>query len=232
MLAGMLFANVAGAVGVDFTVNGCPGSAGTSQQQAMECAAGTAADLVITFQPAEDVADMVAADWILDITTQGDVGSTANFWDVQALNPTAFSVQRTIPVASCLGYYLNFWNVTDAGGAWAAAVRNPHTVRIAGLVYRPSGVAVRANQKIFAAIMRLDVGASVEAGGSLVGCCASGTSLLMKQLIPSSASGSTTTILTGGSLTFGPVSVDPSGGCTGPVESHRKSWGALKSLYR
>ena len=228
-----LFATSAFAVGADLTVVACPGVAGASNDAGtLDCAGGSTLVLLGTFQPAEAIADLVAADAILDITV-GNANGPDNFWDLQTVNSAALNGAPSRPTSGC-STYNNAFGVANSGFAAAAAVQAPTRVRVATTSYRPSNLAATLNQKIFAFQLLIDLSTSVEAGvgGTATGCL-NPAGIVLEQIIPGSASNApVTTLTTGtGTVTGGLNSVIANGAGL-PTPAARHSWGQLKSLYR
>ena len=137
-----LLATSAFASGVDLVVTACPGNAGSSNDAGtLDCAGGATLILLGVFQPAEAITDLVAADAILDFTvTGGDLGSSANFWDLQVNNSAALNGAPGRPSTLCVGY-TNAFGVANSGFAAAAAVQSSNRVRVATTSYRPSNLS-------------------------------------------------------------------------------------------
>ena len=231
VIAGLVLAGPALASGIELSVGSCTGSPGAQTGYAnLQCAGGQDFVLVLTFEPAEDISDLVAADWILDALTSNDVHSDGNFWDWQTANASAFSLSRTIPPPQCVGFKTDAWSALNSGDSWAAAVLRSNRVRRAGSVFRPSDLAVTANQKLFLARMLLHTNEAVEAGGDLRGCCQSQITLALLQVSPVSAHSNPTTILS--SSAGATLEATPATNCVGSVGTNHRSWGALKSLCR
>lgn len=217
------------AIGCDLTVNACPGNAGASNDAGtLDCAGGAVLTLLATFQPAEVITDLVAADCILDFCVQGDITGSANFWDMETANSGALNASPQRPTTGCTGY-LNAFGVANSGSAFAAARRSESMVRIATTSYRPSNVAVNINAKVFAIALLIDASTSFEASGSPAYGCLMPNGISLEQIIPGSANNSPVTTLTSGSQMLNYVFVNGSGVVT-PTQRH--SWGALKAMYR
>lgn len=225
-----LVASPVHAVGVDLNVVACPGNAGASNNAGtLDCAGGSTLVLLGTFQPAEAVADLVAADAILDMTIVGDLGSTGNFWDFENANRDALNGAPGRPTAGCPNY-VNAFGVANSGFAAAAAVQAPSRLRIATTSYRINNLAVVANERIFAFQLLFDLSTSVEAGqgGTTTGCTAP-MGIAFAGLIPGSASNTPVTTLTSGSSSLSSVVAN---GATQPLPLVAQTWGQVKSMYR
>ncbi len=231
--AGLAFAGPALASGIDMSIGSSTGSPGAQSNYGyLECAGGQDFEVVLTFEPAEDISDLVAAEWILDARTSNDIHSTGNFWDWENTNASAFNLSRTIPSPRCVGFKPHVWSMLNAGDAWAAAVIANNRVRMTGTVYRPTELAVTANQKLFLVRMVFHTDATIEAGGGLAGCCEAYTTLEFLQVTPTSAHSNPVTALNSAGVGYTSLYLTPEGSCAGPVGARRKTWGALKSLYR
>ena len=225
-----LLALPAHAVGVDLNVVACPGNAGSSNDAGtLDCAGGSTLVLLGTFQPAEAIADLVAADAILDMTIVGDVHSTQNFWDLGTANQVALNGAPGRPAAGCPNY-VNAFGVANSGFATAAAVQAPNRIRMATTSYRINNLAVVANERIFAFQLLFDLSTSVEAnqGGTMTGCLTP-MGIGVEGLVPGSASSTPVTTLTAGSASLNTVVAN---GGNPPVPLAPQSWERLKSMYR
>ena len=225
-----VFATSAHAVGCDFTVIACPGNAGASQDAGtLDCAGGATLTILGTFQPAEAIADFAAADCIVDICLDnaGDLHGVDAFWDFQTANAGALNGTARRPATGCVGYADPF-SPLGSGFALASAVLSTEMLRIAVISYRPSGLSVLANSKLFAFALTIDASTSLEAGGTAPGCT-SQASMTLEQVIPGSLSGVPTTTLTTGSLAMNYIFIN---GAPFVVAAKRHSWGSLKSLFR
>lgn len=224
------FATSAFAVGADLTVVACPGVAGASNDAgALDCAGGSTLVLLGTFQPAEAIADLVAADAILDFTVAGgDMNSSASFWDLQVSNSAALNGAAARPGSGC-STYNNAFGVANSGFAAAAAVQRSDRVRVATTSYRPSNLAATLNQKIFAFQLLIDLSTSAEASGSGGTGCTLPIALALEQIIPGSASNAPVTTLTSGSSALNYVLAN---GGSLPTATSRRSWGQLKAMFR
>jgi len=223
-----LWAVPAGAAGVDLDLVACAGASGAAYQANVDCAGGGTFPLFVTFAPAEAISDLVALDTFFDLTVPGGDVTTlnANFWDFANSNAGAMQPRHLRPASGC-GAYLDTWNATNAGEAFGANVIGPTLVRMAATVYRPTGVGVSTNQKLFGCLLLLNTLTSLEAGGTHGGCTRFVT-VRATQATPASASGSPTTTLTGPNLnTSAYVSLNDV-----PVPTTRRTWGRLQSLYR
>ena len=228
-----LFASSAYAVGCDLTVVACPGVAGASNDAGtLDCAGGVTLVVLGTFQPAEAIADLVAADAILDITV-ANANSGSNFWDFQTANSAALNGAPNRPATLC-STYTNAFGVANSGFAAAAAVQSPNRVRIATTSYRPSNLAAALNQKIFAFQLSFDLSTSAEAnqGGTSTGC-QSPAGIVLEQIIPGSASNAPVTTLSTGTGTIpGGLNSVIANGAGLPTAATRHTWGQLKNMYR
>ncbi len=232
LLCGLLclFATSAFAIGADLTVVACPGVAGASNDAGtLNCAGGSTLLLLGTFQPAEAIADLVAADAILDFTIAGgDINSSANFWDLQTNNSAALNGAPGRPTSGC-STYANAFGVANSGFAAAAAVQRSDRVRVATTSYRPNNLATTANQKIFAFQLLIDLSTSAEASGAGGNGCLQPIALALEQIIPGSASNAPVTTLTSGSSALNYVLAN---GGSLPTATSRRSWGQLKAMFR
>src|SRR5438128_8031015 len=79
-----LFATSAYASGVDLAFNACPGGTGaTFDAGTQDCTATgpLSTAMYMVFQPADAALDLTAIDVTIDMQVQGDLSSSANFWD-------------------------------------------------------------------------------------------------------------------------------------------------------
>jgi len=231
-----LLATSAFAGGLNLTVGGCPnngtavanGDAGT-----LDCATGTGVTMLVTFMPAEAIADLVGIDLIMDITVNGDVNSTANFWDFAVNNSGGLQTDHRRPAAGCTApVYQNQWNVSSAGSAAAGAIRGPGSVRIAGQCQRPTLFVATANQRLFGIQFTVDPSTSVEQGGTGAGC-STPAGFALQHVLPASANNLPVTLLTEPDPTTAPFGQRVMfNGAALPTPADRHSWGQLKNLYR
>jgi hypothetical protein len=240
--------------GIDLSVGACPGNPGaigsdpqpiparvvavdTGSGFAVPCASGAVIALLGTWSPAEDVPDLVGLDGILDLFV-ADGLDTNPFWSFDPagcnLNGLGSSQSRP-PGCSTPVLYQNTFAPAGSGSGIAAMRQDPTRVRIAFTCFRPSGLAVAANQQLFGMQILVDGSAASEAGGECPGCCSEAW-MTWGQADPRSMSGAPTTTLqwsTGNfngfssSMRFHGATAD----CT-PVPTRSRTWGQLKSLYR
>ena len=104
-------------------------------------------------------------------------------------------------------------------------------MRIAAQCQRPSFLTVIANQKLFGFQMSVDASTSAEGGGAALGC-GSAAGIVLEQIIPGSAVGTFTTMLTSPDVSSGQGQSVIFNGASLPTTTSRHSWGQLKSLYR
>ena len=231
-----LFATSAFAAGVDLTFGACPGNAGATDQAAsFDCSAGDVLSFFACFQPNEAIPDLAAADCIADLAVQGDLDTSASFWDFSA-NSAGLGLTHTRPATGCTGYTAT-WSPSGSGEAVAFARISPSILRMGIVVYRPSNLSVVANQKLFAFNLTIDTSTSAEGGGGTgAGCSTVPATFVLQQLNPGSAGGGATTILVTGSAATNCTQMGANGTAGAPacgaVPVQRHTWGRLKSLYR
>jgi len=225
-------ASSASAVGIDVSFVNCTGDPGFTRQANLDCAGGAATTMLVHFQPAEAISDLVALDTIADFWVQApgvDINTpTGNFWDFENVRPGGLTVDWLRPAGACADYR-NVWNAHGSGGDIAALVRSPNNTRIAALVYRPDPVAVAQDERLFGLQLILSTAGAVQAGGSFGGC-PDVTQVYLDQGVPQSAAANATTTL----VNCGPYfCVGPQATLNDtPVPATRRTWGQLKSLYR
>lgn len=182
--------------------------------------------MLVSFAPQERISDLVRADAVIDLAVAGYLNTNATFWDFESVNTAALSSSHLRPLG-CASY-LNTFAVTGAGSSVSGHVVSLQHIRIDLSAYRPTPVAVLAEQKLFGMQLMIDLGSSLEAGGASTGCGDAAT-LALTRLTPVSASGSTATAFDNtGDLLPHTVQVNP--GFIDPVA--RQTWGTLKALYR
>lgn len=227
-----LCASSAFAVGVDLSVNACPGGAGVANDAgALDCAGGALLSLNGVFQPNEALPDMNGIDIVFDIGIAGDIHSNATFWDFANANSAALNGSQTRSTGAGCNTYNAAWSPSGSGaGTLGVDMGQPNRMRVVALCYRPSGLAVTANQKIWGIALTIDASTSAEFnGGSGPSGCSMGANVTLNQIIPRTVSGNDGSALTSQSL-FG-QSVNVNGGTT-PVPTAKHTWGQLKSMYR
>ena len=233
-----LYATSAFAVGVDLTAAACPGNAGSASEVAsFDCSVGDVLQFFCNFQPNEAIPDLVAIDCVADLAVQGDLATSANFWDFFSTNGAAVGLSHVRPATGCTGY-LSTWSPVGSGEAIAYSPRSPSIIRMGVVCFRPSVLAVTANQKLFGYAMTIDTGTSAEFNGGVgpVGCSTVPATMVLQQLVPGSATGLSTSTLVAGSLATNCNLIGANGTSGSPtcqaVPVQRHTWGRLKSLYR
>jgi hypothetical protein len=233
-----LYATSAFAVGADLTATACPGNAGSaSEVGTFDCSVGDVLQFFCNFQPNEAIPDLVGIDCVCDLAVQGDLATTASFWDFGTGNPAALGLSHTRPAAGCTGY-LSTWSPVGSGEAVAYAPRSPSITRMGIVAFRPTILAVTANQKLFGWALTVDTGTSAEFNGGVgpAGCSTVPATMVLQQLSPGSSTGAATSLLVAGSLASNCNLIGANGTAGSPnclaVPVQRHTWGRLKSLYR
>lgn len=233
-----LLASRASAAGLDLSALACPGNTGISDDAGtLDCANGSVVELLVTFEPAEDIADFDRFDVLIyGQVAGGDLSSTASFWGPRSgwFQSGSFGVAAAPRngMASCVGYTRALDGV--AGGvAGAVNVTGATTFRIDAIGYRETALPLLANQKVLALVLRFDSAVHIPAESPLPGCnlpvCFS-----LQQLTPRHSDNTPATTLTTSALYGTLVSINGSGGrveCA-LVPVRRQTWGQLKTLYR
>lgn len=233
-----LLASSVSASGFDLSALACPGNSGISDDAGtLDCATGSVVELIVTFQPAEDIADFDRFDVLLyGQVAGGDLSSTASFWGPGSgwFQSGAFGVAAAPRdgMASCGGYTRALDGVSG-GVAGAVNVTGATTFRIDALGYRETPMSLTANQKVLAMVLRFDSAVHIPAESPLPGCSLP-VCFSLQQLTPRHSDNTPGTILKT-SAQFGTlVSINGSGGqveCA-LVPVRRQTWGQLKQLYR
>jgi hypothetical protein len=181
------------AAGAELTVNACPGNAGASHDAGtLDCAGGEALRLMVTYQPERAIPDLAAVDCVLSMAVPGGLTGPTKFWDLSAANVSALSGSTVLPAAVCSGYKSLFQGA-GAGFAVAAGMRGPNTLLISSTAYRPKGVNVAADARLFVLGLTIDASTAVEADpGGLAGC-QTPVSIAIESLTPGSLTDSTVT---------------------------------------
>ena len=226
-----LFAPSAFAVGADLSVFACPDGPGASfDAGALDCAGGEALTLIATFMPQEALPDLAGIDLVFDLGINGDVNSDATFWDFANANSAALGTLQTRLAIGC-NAYTDTWASPEGSGSGALGVyQSPARARIVALAYRPSPLAVLANEKLFGLRLTIDASTSLEAGGTTTGCSKS-VCIVLDELFPRTFSGNDGTALTSGSV-FGNQVIINAGPFCFVIPTRKRTWGQLKSLYR
>src|SRR5437867_4475256 len=166
----LVVASQAFAVGCDLSANACPGNAGAvADAGALDCAGGGVLVLDTTFMPNEALPDLAGIDVVYDYSIAGDVYTNANFWDFAAFNAAAIGSSHIRPATGCTGYTAT-WSLSGSGsGALGVNFTSTHQ-RLVALAFRPSGLAITANQKLWGMQITVDGSTSTEFGGLASGC--------------------------------------------------------------
>ena len=228
------FASAASAGGIDLTVNACPQNPGAGHDAVLDCATGQTVSLLATFVPGSAMSDLIAIDVDLGVTISLgcdgpncvpacdlDLGSSATFWNFSQ-NTTTSSHLRP---AGCLNY-VDTWNVGGGASLALGSMTDACSSRISAICYRPSPIAVAANDRLFGVLVVVDGSTAVEAGGTLTGC-AHFANVTLRGIQPHAQSGNDGPALTNPALSGTSVHLNDS-----PVAVRATTWGRLKSLYR
>lgn len=225
--------------GIDLSIGGCPGNAGvvgTDFSSAINaaCAGGTSVTVVATFQPQENIPDLVGIDAILDAQVGGDL-TTNGFWNFDALgcNGLALGSSHVRPGGCTSPAYTATWNLSGAGEAITAVNRGLAIERIVFSCNRPGILAVTAGQKLFASTITIDGSTASESGGTCSGCSA--PFFLVWNIARPGSNGSvvpTDLGASGGAQTGVSPQLSSNGGaalcCAVPTKKH--TWGDRKSV--
>lgn len=227
------FATSAFASGCDLTVLACPGNAGAAADAgSLDCAGGGVLSLDATFLPAGALPDLAGIDIVFDIAVAGDVNSDANFWDFATANAAAVGSSQIRPAAGCVGYTAT-WSPSGSGAGSLGVAQSPSHMRIVALCYRPTGLAITANQKLWGINITVDGSTSVESGAGTAVGCGDAACFVLNSIIPRAVSGNDGAELSSGALFGNQVTVNAG---TAPqclsVPTKKHTWGQLKSLYR
>lgn len=232
----MLCASSAFAVGADLSTGACPGVAGASADGGpIDCANFGFNTLLGVFQPAEASPDLAGIDIVIDIQVGGDVGSDASFWDFGGTEQAAIGSSHARPTGSpapCAAYTAT-WQPSGSGAGSLGVARSPNVVRIVALAYRPTGLAVTLDQKLFGFQLSIDATNASENGSGVANGCSKPACFVLNSIQPRMVSGVDGANLTSGSIFGNQVTFN--GGTAAQclaVPTRKQTWGQLKSLYR
>jgi len=228
-----LFATSAFAAGADLTANACPGGAGVaSDAGTLDCANSATLQMYVTFQPGEAATDLTGIDAVLDYQVQGDLATTATFWDFESFNQAALANNHVRPSTIC-NNYTAAWSPSGSGEGLLAFKTGPSIERIKALAYRPPALSYTLNQKLFGFGMTVDASTSAEAGGGGGPGCALPVCFVLNNVFPRLISGNVTQDLFGSAGAVGggnTVTVNGGAALCGAVPAKKHTWGQLKSL--
>jgi len=227
--------------GIDLSLGGCPNNAGVSggdfsSVATAACGSGSPITIFATFQPNENIPDLVALDGTMDAQVGGDL-TTNGFWnfDAAGCNNAALGNSHTRPAGCTSPAYTSTWNLSGAGEGILCVNRGPAIERIVFSCFRPGILAVTAGQKLFGTVITIDGSTATESGGSCSGCSA--PFFLVWNIARPGSNGSVQPADLGSSggaqAGVGPQLYANGGNalcCAVPTKKH--TWGQLKSLYR
>ncbi len=230
----LLVAASAFASGADLSAGGCPGDPGVSNSLGtLDCAGGLAYPFFATFQPAESMSDFGGFELEIDGYVDGDLSTTATFWDLT--NSAVLGISHVPDVPGACGGYFKWAAAPGSGVGVAEENLGTSTFRIVGLGFRSSTYSLSGGAKVFGMEFTIDTSWSIESGGTRAGCPLP-VCLVLKQLTPQHglyANGwQPGTALTTPASFGNTLTVNTSGGTCIAVPARRHTWGQLKSLYR
>jgi hypothetical protein len=226
----ILFApSVAGAFGIALSVGTCPGDSGASSDASFDCAAGQSVRVLGVFRPDRAYADLYALHSELQLVAAVAFES-APFWNfdfLQGCRPDALAFSHVRPALGC-DAYVDTWSPPGSGGSRSVFRRGANIERIVVGTWRPTALAVTAEQGLFGFQLVVDGSLSAEAGGSNCGGCPVGSCVIWTEGRLENQSGVFATY-------YAPSVITLNGGSGSPclaVPARRRTWGQLKSLYR
>ena len=239
----LALASSAHAAGLDLTSGACPGNPGaTADGGSFDCVNGNVLEMILTFEPAEDIPQFISFDATFHgELAGGDLNSTATFWNAANDGPNAALLNVAFaPIggfAVCGGYTRTFGAVTGSGLVAAMVVETPATFRIVAAGFLPAPRAVAQDEKLFGLAIDFDATSPSQREAPLTGC-SQPVCITAQQVTPNrydSASGRTEPMTTlTSAASFGTlVGFNGAAGtqCYA-VPARRHTWGALKALYR
>ena len=218
----------------DLSVTACPGHPGaTANAGTLDCAGGRQLSLLVSTITPVAIAELRGVEFDLYATVDGDLSSTATFWDFDGSNRAGWRVDRGRPASGCDDYLAPF-SGPDTWGYWGGVSHTGGALHLQLGCFRDVPIAVAAGAGIFVAQVVLDVDTAAEAGGTLAGC----TRGVCFELAPprfAAVAGDGAPFEAAGVATEFSNAVAVNGGagagCT-TVPVVRRTWGRLKSLYR
>jgi hypothetical protein len=218
----------------DLSVTACPGNPGATANAGMlDCAGGRQLSLLVSTITPVAIADLRGVEFDLYATVDGDLSTTATFWDFDGANHAGWRADRGRPASGCDDYLAPF-SGPGTSGYWGGVSHTGGVLHLQLGCFRDVPVAVTAGAGIFVAQVVLDVGTAAEAGGTLAGCTR-GVCFELPQGALSLIAGGDVPLETAAVATAFSNAVAVNGGAgagcaTVPVV--RRTWGRLKSLYR
>lgn len=231
----LILASTCGAVGLDLSVNACPGGGGAQSGEigTLDCAGGSTVVILGTFAPNEGIADLVALDSVLELKVTPDLDASG-FWDFVSTGcggqNQSLSMSQSRPAGVCNAYTATWVTAGSAAGIGAARISSS-IEKIAVVCSRGGLLAVTANQKLFGFQLIIDTAQAAEAGGICSGCAAP-VCLAWVSGQPESASGAAVTELTGPNLLGNVISMNGGGALCGALVKTTPTWNQLKSIMK